>query len=269
MAERQAAIGARPPPAGDPDTVGREDERAGLIGRLLAFVAHRRFEPGDRLPSERELAERFGVGRNAVREAVAVLETLRMVERRPNSGIYLREVGRQGSLDAMVLQADLGVPLTEAEVAEVVELRRILELQAIRLACERRRDADIERLDRVLAAGEATIAAGGNLADRDAEFHLAVVEATGNHVLLRVVNSFYLLSRDPPAALLRRRDAGADLAGPARGDARRHRRPRRAARGRADGPAPARRRELLARAAAAAAGPRLAPPIPDREEERT
>lgn len=195
MAERQAAIGARPPPAGDPDTVGRDDERAGLIGRLLAFVAHRRFEPGDRLPSERELAERFGVGRNAVREAVAVLETLRMVERRPNSGIYLREVGRQGSLDALVLQADLGVPLTEAEVTEVVELRRILELQAARLACERRRDTDIDRLDAVLAAGESTIAAGGNLADCDAEFHLAVAEATGNHVLLRVVNSFYLLSR--------------------------------------------------------------------------
>ena len=195
MAERQAAIGARPPPAGDPDTVGRDDERAGLIGRLLAFVAHRRFEPGDRLPSERELAERFGVGRNAVREAVAVLETLRMVERRPNSGIYLREVGRQGSLDALVLQADLGVPLTEAEVTEVVELRRILELQAVRLACERRRDTDIDRLDAVLAAGESTIAAGGNLAGRDAEFHLAVAEATGNHVLLRVVNSFYLLSR--------------------------------------------------------------------------
>jgi DNA-binding FadR family transcriptional regulator len=103
--------------------------------------------------------------------------------------------GRQGSLDALVLQADLGVPLTEAEVAEVVELRRILELQAVRLACERRRDTDIDRLDAVLAAGESTIAAGGNLAGRDAEFHLAVAEATGNHVLLRVVNSFYLLSR--------------------------------------------------------------------------
>ena len=195
VAETEAGIQARPAPEGDTAAPRREDERAGLIGRLLAFVAHRRFEPGDRLPSERELAERFGVGRNAVREAIAVLETVRMVERRPNSGIYLREVGRQGSLDALVLQAELGVPLTEAEVAEVVELRGILELQAVRLACERRRDADIERLDRVLAAGEATIAARGNLADRDAEFHLAVAEATGNRVLLRVVNSFYLLSR--------------------------------------------------------------------------
>jgi len=195
MNGRRDLARAQPAPADGATLADREDERTALIGRLLALIAHRRLEPGDRLPSERELAERFAVGRNAVREAVAVLEAVRMVERRPNSGIYLREVGRQGSLEALVLQAELGVPLTEAEVAEVVELRAILELQAIRLACERRRDADIERLDTVLAASAETIAAGGNLADRDAEFHLAVVEATGNHVLLRVVNSFYLLSR--------------------------------------------------------------------------
>lgn len=171
------------------------DERTGLIGRLLVFIAHRRLAPGDRLPSERELAERFGVGRGALREAVAVLETLRMVERRPNSGIFLRAVARQGSLDALVLQAELGIPLTEAEVREVVELRRILELQAVRLAAERRREADLARIDLVLAEGGRAIAAGQNLADNDASFHLAVVEATGNHVFLRVVNSFYLLSR--------------------------------------------------------------------------
>ncbi len=88
------------------------------IGRLLAFVAHRRLEPGDRPPSERELAER-----------------------RPNSGIHLREAGRQGSLDSVVLRAELGVPFTEAEVTEAVELRGILELRAVRLACDRRRTA--------------------------------------------------------------------------------------------------------------------------------
>lgn len=175
---------------------GIRDERANLIGRLLPFIAHRRLEPGDRLPSERELAERFGVGRGAVREALAVLETLRMVERRPNSGIYLRAVEKQGSIEAIVLQAELGIPLTEAEVREVVELRRILEMQAVRLAAQRRHAEDIDQLDLILTAGERAIAAGENLADNDASFHLAMVEATGNHVFLRVVNAFYLMSRN-------------------------------------------------------------------------
>ncbi|WP_458094796.1 FadR/GntR family transcriptional regulator [Roseomonas sp. WA12] len=172
------------------------DERASLIGQLLSLVAHRRLEPGERLPSERELAERFGVSRGALREALAVLETLRVVERRPNSGIYLRSVERQGSIEAIVLQAELGIPLTEAEVREVVELRRILEMQAMRLAAERRHGDDIAHLDAILADGDRAIAAGENLADNDAAFHLAMVEATGNHVFLRVVNAFYLMSRN-------------------------------------------------------------------------
>jgi DNA-binding FadR family transcriptional regulator len=172
------------------------DERASLIGRLLSFIAHRRLEPGDRLPSERELGERFGVGRGMVREALAVLETLRMVERRPHSGIYLRSVEKQGSIEAIVLRAELGIPLTEAEVREVVELRRILEMQAMRLAAERRHADHIRQLDAILAEGDEVIAAGENLAQNDAAFHLAMVEATGNHVFLRTVNAFYLMSRN-------------------------------------------------------------------------
>jgi DNA-binding FadR family transcriptional regulator len=183
---------ARPAFSGQP---AREDERSDLVARILTFVAERRLTSGERLPSERELAERFDVGRNAIREAIAVLETVRMVERRPNSGIYLRSFDRDGSLDALVLRADLGVPLDAGEVAELIELRRILEVQGTELAGQRRQAEDLARIDAMLAAGRATIAAGGNFAERDAEFHLAVAEATRNRVLLRVVNSFYILSR--------------------------------------------------------------------------
>ena len=192
-------VAARQSPSrGDAPSVGTATaaEGSGLIGRLLPFIVHHRLQPGDRLPSERELAERFVVGRGAVREALAVLEALRIVERRPNSGIYLRSVEKQGSIEAIVLQAELGIPLTGAEVREVVELRRILEMQAVRIAAERRHTDDVERLDAVLADGGRAVAAGENLADNDATFHLALVEATGNHVFLRVVNAFYLMSRN-------------------------------------------------------------------------
>lgn len=176
-------------------SVAAGEGEAGLIARLLPFISHHRLGAGDRLPSERELAARFGASRPAVREALAVLEALRIVERRPNSGIYLRAVERQGSIEAMVLQAELGVPLTEAEVREVVELRRIMEMQAVRLAAGRRSEADLRRIDAALAEGARCVAAGANLADADAAFHLALVEATGNRVFLRVVNAFYLMSR--------------------------------------------------------------------------
>jgi DNA-binding FadR family transcriptional regulator len=173
----------------------REDERSDLVARILAFVAERRLTSGERLPSERELAERFEVGRNAIREAIAVLETVRMVERRPNSGIYLRAMDRDGSLDALVLRADLGVPLDAAEVSELIEMRRILEVQGTELAGLRRKDDDLARIDAALDAGRRAVAANENFAACDAEFHLAVAAATRNSVMRRVVNSFYLLSR--------------------------------------------------------------------------
>jgi DNA-binding FadR family transcriptional regulator len=173
----------------------REDERSDLVARILAFVAERRLTSGERLPSERELAERFEVGRNTIREAIAVLETVRMVERRPNSGIYLRAMDRDGSLDALVLRADLGVPLDAAEVSELIEMRRILEVQGTELAGLRRKDDDLARIDAALDAGRRAVAANENFAACDAEFHLAVAAATRNSVMRRVVNSFYLLSR--------------------------------------------------------------------------
>jgi DNA-binding FadR family transcriptional regulator len=177
------------------DGAGQGEANTGLIARLLPFIAHHRLAAGDRLPSERELAARFNTSRPAVREALAVLEALRVVECRPNSGIYLRAVDRQGSIEAMVLQAELGVPLSEAEVREVVELRRIMETQAVRLAAERRTHPDLARIEAALAEGARCVAGGTNMADADAAFHLALVEATGNRVFLRVVNAFYLMSR--------------------------------------------------------------------------
>ena len=66
----------------------------GAIAGILAYLRDRRLQPGDRLPSERDLAERLGVGRNAVREALATLVTLRIVESRQTSVLF----GRPGEL---------------------------------------------------------------------------------------------------------------------------------------------------------------------------
>lgn len=166
-----------------------------VLKETLAYIEYHRLGPGDRLPSERDLAERLTTGRGPVREALSVLEAVRIVERRPNAGFFLRDFSRDGSIDALVLWADFGIPLSPREVTDAVEMRRILEVQAVRLACERRAPEDLERLRAVLAETEARIAAGGSIAEQDAKFHLAIVQATHNEVFLRVVNSFYLMSR--------------------------------------------------------------------------
>jgi GntR family transcriptional repressor for pyruvate dehydrogenase complex len=163
----------------------------GAIAGILAYLRDRRLQPGDRLPSERDLAERLGVGRNAVREALATLVTLRIVESRPNSGIYLRHVEREGSFEALVMLTDMGAVPTPVEVAETMEVRGHLEVLAAGLACQRRTEADLERMEAVLQRTEQVLAEGGNIAAADTEFHVALVDATHNSVLVRVLHAFY------------------------------------------------------------------------------
>jgi DNA-binding FadR family transcriptional regulator len=164
---------------------------------LLPYIAERRLAPGDRLPSERLLAKRFDVTRAVVREALAVLEAMRVVECRPRSGNYLREESRVGSLDAAVMKVGLGLPFDRTEADHLNEFRSIIESHAIVLACARRTDEDIERLDRCMAETRGRFAAGESIAQPSAEFHLALVAATHNQFLLRAAHSCYLAASKP------------------------------------------------------------------------
>jgi GntR family transcriptional repressor for pyruvate dehydrogenase complex len=179
-----------------------------VIAGILAYLKDRRLQPGDRLPSERDLAERLGVGRNAVREALATLATLRMVESRPNSGIYLRHVARESSFEALVMLADMGETPTPTEVAETMEVRAHLEVLAVGLACQRRTDADLARLEAVLRHADEVLAQDGNIAAADTDFHIALVDATHNSVLVRVLYAFYQFTADRRKVMFEDRTQG-------------------------------------------------------------
>ena len=163
--------------------------------KLLELIRDRGFKPGDKLPSERDLAVLFGMSRSAVRESLIRLDTLRIVESRPKSGVYLQPYGAERSIEAMVLFAETNTPLTAAEVVQSVELRSVLESEAMRLACLRRTQDDLDLLQKILRDSAAAIARGETLAELDPLFHKAIVAATKNDVLLRFINVFYRMSR--------------------------------------------------------------------------
>jgi DNA-binding FadR family transcriptional regulator len=167
-------------------------DRNTLVGRLIPFLLLRRYEPGERVPSERELAERFKVSRGQIREALSYLEALRVIERRAKSGVYM--AAGDSSVEALALFAQLGIPLTAADVRQTVEMRRIHEVAAIRLACERRTEDNLLRLRDILAAEGAHVAAGESMAEDDREFHSEIVRATQNNVFARIVNIFYIMT---------------------------------------------------------------------------
>lgn len=186
----------------------RSGTGSNVIAGILAYLQDRRLQPGDRLPSERDLAERLGVGRNAVREALATLVTLRVVESRPNSGVYLRHISRESSFEALVLLTDIGATPTPTEVSETMEVRAHLEILAVSLACQRRTDEDLARMDRILAQTDAALEADRNIAEMDTEFHIAMVDAAHNSVLVRTLNAFYRFTARRRAILFEDRTQG-------------------------------------------------------------
>jgi len=146
---------------------------------------------GTRLPSERSLAQSLKVGRSAVREALAVLEVLGIVEVRMGSGTYVR-----GSISDLLPQAiNWGLMLGERHVLDLVEVRQHMETVTARLAAERASVGDVarlrERLDRMRATAETV----PEFVEADVEFHLEVASIAGNQVLQDILRSLRTLLR--------------------------------------------------------------------------
>lgn len=166
------------------------------VSNLVQFFQMRGYEPGERLPSERDLASRFNVARGVLREALKSLESMRYLERKPNSGIFLLgENQAETSIEALVLFSDLGIPLGREMDLQCLEVRKMLEEQAVRTACERRTSDNLAALHANIAASDAALKDGAALSQMDYEFHMLIFECTGNRVLVRLVTPFYLMSR--------------------------------------------------------------------------
>lgn len=166
-----------------------------MTAHLYAFAG----ENAGRAPSERGLAEHFGVSRGQIRETLAVLEAMRIVERRAKSGIFLTQ--RLASVDALALFATAGLPLDPIQVYETVELRKIHEIKAAELASARATEANFQRLEQVLAQSERRIAQAESLGEglaealgeEDRDFHLEIVRATQNTVFYTVCSVYYAM----------------------------------------------------------------------------
>ena len=163
-----------------------------LLPDLAAHLYATSKEENGRAPSERELAEHFEVSRGAIRETLAVLEAMRIVERRAKSGIFLTE--RNSSVDALALFARAGLPLDPVQIYEAVELRKIHEIKAAELASQRATEENYSALREILARSNARIAKGEPLSLEDRDFHLEIVRATQNAVFYRVCSVYYAMS---------------------------------------------------------------------------
>jgi GntR family transcriptional regulator, transcriptional repressor for pyruvate dehydrogenase complex len=148
------------------------DRLAALLGERIDSGALR---PGERLPTEQQLALAHGVSRTVVREAVHRLKSRRLVVARQGSGVYVSAtpVHQPLHFDPAVLES-------VQSVVHVVEVRRVLEAEIAALAAERATRAHVAAMRRALKAIDAAAAAGADGVAEDLAFHRAIGEATGN-----------------------------------------------------------------------------------------
>ena len=163
-----------------------------LLPDLAAYLYAASDLSSGRAPSERELAEHFTVSRGQIRETLAILEAMRIVERRAKSGIFLTT--RTASVEALALFAKAGLPLDPIQIYEAVELRKIHEIKAAELASQRATEENFAALREILDRSGARIARGELLAEEDRDFHLEIVRATQNTVFFRVCSVYYAMS---------------------------------------------------------------------------
>jgi GntR family transcriptional regulator, transcriptional repressor for pyruvate dehydrogenase complex len=164
---------ASPPPAAG--RLGRETLADRLAQRLSAQIEGGSLGPGDRLPTEVQLAATHGVSRSVVREAVHRIKSRGLLVSRQGSGVFvaLPAKNRPLEFDPKVLES-------VGAVVHVVEVRRVLEGEIAALASQRATRAQIAGLRRALAAIDAASAHGNDGVAEDLAFHRAIGEATGN-----------------------------------------------------------------------------------------
>lgn len=169
-----------------------------IVRQLQSFISRGELKPGDRLMTERQLAEQFRVSRVTVRQALSVLQAMGLVESRIGNGTF---AGDARAPTVTVLASMLNPP--RSSLLEQLELRRLIEPEVARLAADRATAAHIKQMARFITAQQRMMKEGRPFVDEDSAFHLAIARSAGNDLVLRMMESIHELLRESREQSLR------------------------------------------------------------------
>lgn len=157
-----------------------------VFGALTQLIGSGDFKPGSRLPSELNMAGRFGVSRTVIREAVSRLKSEGQVESRQGSGVFVRDRNMHAPF-----RIDPSIMDSVESVLQVVELRMSLEGEIAALAAKRRTREQMAAIKRALKEIELDEQAGGDGVEADIAFHRSIAAATGNPHFLALIRFLF------------------------------------------------------------------------------
>ena len=162
------------------------------VARQLERMILKKLHPGDKLPSERELSETLGVSRSSIRDAIRSLELVGLVEPRQGSGTVVREISADTLIPplASVLRHKMEL------VGELLDFRKMLEPPLAARAATHASEEELIEMEEILQRQEAKFRKRELAIEEDSEFHYAIAMASGNSVVLKVLDVLMDLLRD-------------------------------------------------------------------------
>ena len=170
--------------AGQLQPIERSSVSDAIVDQIISLISRSLLKSGDRLPSERELCKRFGVGRTSVREALRSLTTMGVVVGRVGEGTFVAD-NRQH----LERTLQWGMLLDGNDVENLVETRLMLESNTAFWAATRAREEDLEAIATHLQGMEESVLDSEVFLSCDLRFHLEIASATQNPILQRLVST--------------------------------------------------------------------------------
>ena len=162
-----------------------------IVNSITGDIIDGKYKAGDRLPNEYELVESLQAGRNSVREAMKILSAMGIVEVRRGDGTYVRSQMSPTMFDTVIYSMIYGDSTAES----LVELREILDEAALRMACAKATQAEIDAMYANVDAMETALKSGDldQVKKLDLEFHMQLLETSRNPFFIRMVRGVYTI----------------------------------------------------------------------------
>ncbi len=156
-----------------------------ILEQIKSFMLQGQLSPGDKLPTEMELAERFQVSRTSVREALSALSLTGVLEIRQGEGIFVK----RSPSNAIIEPLSFILLLEKDQLQSILEVRKALEIEAADLAAQRRDDIDLAEMKALIEHMEKDLPDAVGSEKYDLLFHLALAKASKNLLLDRLMNT--------------------------------------------------------------------------------
>ena len=156
-----------------------------IVQQIKELISKGELRPGERIPSERDMAALLGVSRPSVREAIMVLEAMGLIESRQGGGTYVRSLTETSLADPLTTMVEKDPSLLHA----LVEVRMGLESWAAFLAASKATEDELETLFKLIKEMESQSGSGGWDPEVDAQFHYTITMATHNTIQLHVLDT--------------------------------------------------------------------------------